>query len=181
MLYKRAHVYGKGRSRFYFMKTKQQKLTQIEEGVKSLKNSQTVVFTDFTGLTANEMNALRKDVFGLGGSMTVFKKRLLKYVFEKEGVEFNPDSFEGQMGVIFSPKDMVETAGVTYRFSKTQNNLKIMGGFNVVEKSFLSGADTKAIGQLPGREVLLGQLVYMLGSPIRSFMVVLQEKAKKSN
>lgn len=162
------------------MKTKQQKLTQIEEGVKSLKDSQSVVLTDFTGLTANEMNLLRKDVFGLGGTMAVFKKRLLKYVFEKEGMEFVPANFEGQAGVIFSPKDMVETAGVAARFSKTRTNLKIMGGFNVSEKTFVSAADTKAIGMLPGREVLLGQLVYMLGSPIRSFMVVLQEKAKKS-
>lgn len=162
------------------MKTKKQKLTQIEEGVETLKSAQSVVIADFTGLSANEMNTLRKNVFGLGGTMTVFKKRLLKYVFEKEGMEFTPSDFTGQAGVVFSPKDMVETAGVVYKFSKIQNKLKILGGFNVLEKSFINANDTKAIGQLPGREVLLGQLVYMLGTPIRSFMVVLQEKAKKS-
>ncbi|RJQ24956.1 50S ribosomal protein L10 [Candidatus Parcubacteria bacterium] len=162
------------------MKTKKQKLTQIEEGAVTLKNAQSVVITDFTGLSANEMNTLRKNVFDLGGTMSVFKKRLLKYVFEKEGMEFTPSNFAGQAGVVFSPKDMVETAGVVYKFSKVQNKLKILGGFNVLEKSFISANDTKAIGQLPGREVLLGQLVYMLGTPIRSFMVVLQEKAKKS-
>lgn len=163
------------------MKTKSQKLTQIEEGAGVLKNAQSVVLTDFTGLSANEMNTLRKNVFGLGGSLLVFKKRLLKYVFEKEGMEFTPSDFAGQAGVVFSPKDMVETAGVVYKFSKVQNKLKILGGFNVPEKSFITAKDTQAIGQLPPREVLLGQLVYMLGTPIRSFMVVLNEKAKKSN
>ena len=161
------------------MKTKKQKVAQIEEGVEALKSSQSVVLTDFTGLSANDMNTLRRDVFGIGGSTAVFKKRLLKYVFEKEGMEFTPSNFTGQAGVVFSPKDMVETAGVVARFSKQKNILKITGGFDVLAKQFISAIDTKRIGELPGREVLLGQLVYMLGTPIRSFMVVLNESAKK--
>lgn len=163
------------------MKTKAQKITQIEEGAKELKTSQTVVITDFTGLTANELNAFRKEVFALGGTMSVIKKRLLKYVFEKEGIDFDPKQFEGQTGVVFSPKDMVETAGTTYRFSKQSKLLKILGGYEVGEKKFITASDVSRIGQLPSKEVLLGQLVYMLGSPIRSFLYVLNEKSKKTN
>lgn len=163
------------------MKTKAQKVTQIEEGVKELKTSQAVVITDFTGLTANELNAFRKEVFALGGTMSVIKKRLLKYVFEKEGMEFDPKQFEGQTGVVFSPKDMVETAGVAYKFSKQNKLLKILGGFEVEEKKFMNAEDVTRIGQLPSREVLLGQLVYMLSSPIRSFLYVLNEKSKQTN
>ena len=163
------------------MKTKAQKVTQIEEGAKELKGSQSVVITDFTGLTANELNAFRKEVFALGGTMSVIKKRLLKYVFAEEGIEFDPTQFEGQTGVVFSPKDMVETAGTAYKFSKQNKLLKILGGYEVEEKKFVSAADVARIGQLPSREVLLGQLVYMLGSPIRSFLFVLNEKSKKTN
>ena len=163
------------------MKTKAQKVQQIEEGAKDLKTSQSVVITDFTGLTANEINSLRKQVYALGGSMSVIKKRLLKYVFEKEGMEFEPKSFEGQTGVVFSPKDMVDTAGVVFKFSKQNKNLKILGGYEVGEKKFIVAEDVSRIGQLPSREVLLGQLVYMLGSPIRSFLFVLNDKSKKTN
>ena len=162
------------------MKTKAQKLSQIEAGAKELKTSQTVVITDFTGLTANELNAFRKEVFALGGTMSVIKKRLLKYVFEKEGIEFDPKQFEGQTGVVFSPKDMVETSGTAYKFSKQNKLFKILGGYEVSEKKFVPATEVVMIGQLPSREVLLGQLVYMLGSPIRSFLYVLSEKSKQT-
>lgn len=160
------------------MRTKAQKAVQIEEGVADLKVSQSVVVTDFTGLTANDINTLRKQLFALGASMSVVKKRLLKYVFEKEGMAFDPKQFEGQTGVVFSPKDMVETAGVVYKFAKTHDALKMRGGFEVGEKKFIPAGDVVRIGQLPSKEVLLGQLVYMLGTPIRSFLVVLNEKSK---
>ncbi len=162
------------------MSTKAQKVTQIAEGAEALKGSQAVVITDFTGLTANDMNAFRKSLFAIGASMTVIKKRLLKYVFEKEGMEFDPKQFEGQTGVVFSPKDMVETAGTVYKFAKTREMMKVLGGFEVGEKKFVPATDVVSIGKLPSKEVLLGQLVYMLGTPIRSFMVVLNEKSKKT-
>jgi len=38
----------------------------------------------------------------------------------------------------------------------------------------------KRIGQLPSREVLLGQLAAMLTVPIKKFMFVLNEKAKQT-
>ena len=113
------------------MRTKAQKAVQIEESAKELKGSQSVVVTDFTGLTANDMNVLRKQLFALGASMSVVKKRLLKYVFAKEEIEFDPKQFEGQAGVVFSPKDMVETAGVVYKFSKAHDALKVRGGFEI--------------------------------------------------
>ncbi|MFA6365343.1 MAG: 50S ribosomal protein L10 [Candidatus Paceibacterota bacterium] len=163
------------------MKTKAQKKTQIEAAVKELKGKETVIITDFTGLSANELNAFRKSVRSIGGKVAVIKKRLLKFVFEKEGIDFDPKQFGGQAGVVFSPKDMVETAGVVYKFSKLKDLLKISGGFEMGEKKFMSATDVKRMGQLPPKEVLLGQLAYMLGAPIRSFMFVIKEKAKKSN
>ena len=91
---------------------------QIKSGEAELAKSETVVVTDFNGLTANDMNAFRKTVRAIGGVVMVMKKRLLKLVFAASGIEFNPKDFAGQAGVIFSPKDIVETAGVVYKFGK---------------------------------------------------------------
>ncbi|MDI6820654.1 MAG: 50S ribosomal protein L10 [Patescibacteria group bacterium] len=161
------------------MKTKTQKINQVKSGVEELKKNQTVIITDFTGLTANEMNMLRKVVSSLGGVFQVIKKRLLKIIFEKEGIKFDPKEFIGQMGVVFSPKDIIETAGSVYNFAKQKKDfLKILGGFDMNKKKFIEGVDVKRIGQLPSREVLLGQLVGMLTVPIRKFLFVLNEKLK---
>jgi large subunit ribosomal protein L10 len=165
------------------MRTKTQKKGDIEKGVEALAKSETVVVTDFTGLSANELNAFRRAVRTLGGVVLVMKKRLLKLAFAEKGIEFDPKEFAGQAGVVFSPKDIVETAGVVYKFSKPfakKDIFKILGGFEIKAKKFIEGKEVKQIGQLPSREVLLGQLAFMLTVPIKKLLFVMNEKAKRS-
>ncbi|MFH1162255.1 MAG: 50S ribosomal protein L10 [Candidatus Jorgensenbacteria bacterium] len=161
------------------MKTKAQKQQAVEEGLAGLKGSKTIVIADFTGISTSEMNVLRKALRGIGAAFHVVKKRLLRIIFEKEGIAMDPRELEGQMGVVFSPNDLVETAGVVHRFSRGKELLKFLGGVEVKEKKFIEGADVKRIGALPSREVLLGQLAYMLTVPIKKFLFVLSEKSKK--
>ena len=163
-------------------KTKAHKARVVQEGEAEALKSVSVIVADFTGLTANDMNAFRRILRESGSAFRVIKKRLLKIIFEKNGMAFDPKQFSGQVGVVFSPNDMLSTAGVVYTFAKpfaTKNIFKILGGFEIAEKQFVSGVDVKRLGQLPSREVLLSQLVGMLASPIRSFLFILNEKAKK--
>ena len=162
------------------MKTKAQKKILVEEGAADLKKSQAVVFADFTGIAVNDLNRFRKALKEVGGSFTVAKKRLLKFIFEKEKIEFDPNQFEGQVGVVYSPKDLVETANVVYKFSKGSEFFKILGGFDLTEKAFVAGGDVKKMGQLPTREALLGQLAFMLTVPMKKLVFVLDQQVKKS-
>ena len=165
------------------MKTKAQKQEVVAASAKELAASQSVVITDFTGLSVNQLAVLRRTLRNMGAPYRVVKKRLLKFVFEKEGIAFNPKEFEGQTGVVFSPKDMVETANAVYQFAKQHEKagfFKILGGFDVPAKAFVSAADVTAMGKLPGRQTLLGQLVGMLASPIRSLVFVLDQYSKKT-
>lgn len=167
------------------MKTKAQKTKAVEEGLEEFRKSKTIVITDFTGLSANEMNALRRALRAIETPFRVVKKRLLRLIFEKEGASsVNPKEFEGQMGVAFSPKDVVEVSGVVYRFGKDKEKagtFKIVGGLDVAEKRFMSAEEVRAIGQLPSRDVLIGQLVGMIAAPIKSFLFVLKAKSEKTS
>lgn len=160
-------------------KTKQQKAKDIETGLAALKKSETVVLADFTGLSVNELNSFRRNLEKLGLAFKVLKKRLLKIVFEKENIAFDPNKFQGQTGVIFSSKDAVETSAPVYQFAKQKEFLKILGGFDVKGKKFIEAVDIKRYGSLPSREVLLGQLVGMLVMSIKQFLYVLDQKSKK--
>lgn len=165
------------------MKTKQQKKQAVEKGSAELKKSETVVFTDFTGLSANDMNALRRELKAIGAKLSVMKKRLVRVMFEGHGVSFDPKGYEGQLGVVFSPKDALETAGVVVKFAKQfekKGFMKILGGFDAKEKALVERATMVRYGSIPSREVLLTQLVGLLISPIRSLVYVLDQKAKKA-
>lgn len=166
------------------MKTKLQKQEQLKLGEKSIQDSRTVVLADFTGLSANDMNGFRRAMRAIGAPVRVIKKRVLKIAFEKAGLPFDLVNFAGQAAAAFSTKDLVDLAGSVYRFGKPFEKLgsfKILGGYDLEAKTFVSSQDVKRLGQLPSKEVLLGQLVGMLALPIRSFLFVLNEKAKKSN
>lgn len=163
------------------MKTKAQKIKAVEDATIMLKASQTVIFTDFAGIPVNQVNQFRKSLTAIGCALSVIKKRLVKIIFEKEKMTFDPEQFVGQTAVVFSPKDLVETANVVYKFSKGKELFKILGGFDVNDKKFVEAADVKKLGQLPGREALLGQLAFMLTVPIKKLLFVMNEQSKKSS
>lgn len=166
------------------MKTKKQKIEAVEGGLEDLKKSKTIIITDFTGLSSNEMNALRRALRAISTPFRVVKKRLLKIIFEKSGAPFDPKQYSGQMGVAFSPKDIVEVAGTVYRFAKEHEKkgiFKILGGLDVAEKRFIDAKEVMVIGKLPPREILIGQLVGMIAAPIKSFLFVLKAKSERSS
>ena len=162
------------------MLTRKQKEKILEDESKGLKNSKTLIFTDFTGLSANEASAFRKSLRDLGAKYRVMKKRLLGIILKEHGVPVERKELNGQVGLVVSPEGISETAGKVYAFFKEhKERFKILGGVEMEGKKILSKSEVEMIGSLPPREVLLGQLVYMLGSPIRKFMFVLNEKSKK--
>lgn len=163
------------------MLTKQQKLKQIEESKEILKDNQSLVFVDFSGVTMEELKKLRRALKEVGAKMKVFKKKLLRIAFKESGMDFNPEQFESQAATVFSDKDISEIAGSVYKFSKSlkkDSSFGILGAYNLLDKLFIDAETVKKIGQLPPKEILLGQLVGMLSMPIKMFMNVLNEKVK---
>lgn len=160
-------------------KTKAQKVQQIEEGVKEIGGNKTLILTDFTGTGVNDMNSLRKLLADKETKFKVFKKRLLKIIFEKEGVDIDPKKFDGQVGVVISPKGVEEIAGDVFKFSKQFKTFQILGGIDIAAKRVLNAEEITAIGQLLPREILLAQVVGTIAAPIRSFLHILSKIGSK--
>ena len=160
-------------------KTKNQKIEEVKEVAEKVNETKTIVLADFTGLSANGMNTFRARLHETGMKFRVIKKRLLKRVFESTGIDINPEEVEGQLGIVMSQNDIADTAQPIYTFQEEhKETFKIMGGCEVVEKNVLGAEEVTRIGALPSREVLIGQLVGMFASPIKSFLFVLNEKSK---
>ena len=143
-----------------------------------LKGSKILLFTDFTGTGVEEIKKLRKLVRDLGAKYKVIKKKLMRVAFENSQIGFDPERFESQLGTIFSPKDISEVAGPVYKFSKEveKKGFKILGAYDLEKGEFLEGDFVKKIGQLPPREIILGQLAGVLSAPLKMLMYVLDQK-----
>lgn len=161
------------------MKTKAQKEEQIANGLEKLNSAKTVVFADFTGTTANSMNGLRKTLHEINASFSVFKKRLLRVLFQKKDIAVNPEEFEGQVGVAFSNDGIDILAGKIYNFTKQAKTIKIRGGLDLATMKFFSGDEVEAIGKLPPRDILLAHVVGTIAAPMSALLYVLSERQKQ--
>lgn len=170
------------------MKTKAQKQEELVKAEELLKGSKFLAFAEFSGIPAEEVRKLRRSAKELGASILVIKKRLLSLLFKQKGIDFDLKKFKTSIGTVFST-DMEKGSGAVYKFlsqlgetkdEKAANIKKILGGYDLAKMDVLDAQKVIAIGQLPPREVIIGQLMGMLVAPLRTFMYILTEKAKMS-
>jgi large subunit ribosomal protein L10 len=166
------------------MKTKAQKAVEIKEAQELLSKNENLVFTDFTGVSFEFLKKLKVQLRKSGATFKVVKKRLLKVAMKEQGIEFDPVQFDSQLGTIFVPKSLSESASIIYKFArevaKEKKEFKILGAFDTKEKKALTAEEFTVIAKLPSREVLLSMVLGGMTGPLRAFMYLLQELAKRT-
>jgi large subunit ribosomal protein L10 len=149
-------------------KTRQQKQETVTSLLAGLKNSKSVVFANFQGVTVNKAEELRKTCRQEGIGVLVAKKTLLKRACQESGLnEINPDIFNGGVASFFG-QDEVSPARVVQTFAKTNEVVNIHGG--ILEGKFIDTAMVKSLALLPTKIELLGKLVGTLQAPISGFV-----------
>ncbi len=168
------------------MKTKLQKTKDVEKAGDLVKKSKSIVFVDFSKTPTKSIDVLKNSLRGIEGVYKVIKKRLLNIALKQNNIEVDTKNFESQLGTVFSSKDIVDSAGIVYRFAKEKEkeipDFKLLGGYDFESSRYFAADEIKRIGRLPGKQILLGQLVGMIQAPLRSLAFVLDqiEKVKKS-
>ena len=171
------------------MKTKVQKNDELKKAKALLDKSQALIFADFTKITAENVRKFRGELNKVGASFLVIKKRLLSLLLKEKGIDADLKQFKTSVGAVFIEGGIENAAGPAYQFfskldvpdgaAKDIWVKHLLGGYDGASSAVMDGAQVIAIGRLPPREVLIAQLLGMLNAPIRSFVYVLDQKAKK--
>ena len=149
-------------------KDKEQIVKKITDEFKQAKS---VVFTDYKGLSANEVTELRKKLRAEDVSYQVVKKSLIQIALNNLKVTADIKNYEGPVAVAVSEKDEVMPAKLVAETAKKNENLKMVGG--VLENKFLDEAEIKALSLLPGKDELIAKAVGSISAPVRNFVGVL--------
>jgi large subunit ribosomal protein L10 len=168
------------------MKSKTQKQTELTKGKDLFEKSESVLLVDFSKVATSDLRNLRKELSAAGSKMLVLKKRLLNLIFKEKGIDYSAKDLKTQVAAIFTP-NIEAAASSVYKFfaglekeKKIEGN-KILGGYDIKGSQPLASDRVIFIGKLPPREALLGQLLYMIASPLRSFLYVLDQKSKQQS
>jgi large subunit ribosomal protein L10 len=164
------------------MKTKAQKQEAVEKAGELIEKSNVLIYTDFGGVTVEDTKKLRRALREIGAQMFVLKKRLLGVAMKEKGHSFDPKAYSASVGAVFAPDGIESASGTVVKFFKERKleKDKVLGGYDIAAKQPLEKDFVLMIGNLPSRDVLLGQFLGMLSAPVRSFLYILKQKSEQT-
>lgn len=168
---------------------REEKVRIIDELSKAISGCSVAILTDYQGLTASEMDVLRRQLREQNIEYRVVKNTLARFAAEKADKEFLVGSLEGPVAIAFGYGDVTEPARALNGYIKgSESPMSIKGGF--LGDRLLTIDEVGRLAKMPPREVLIAQvlagmqapvtgLVSCLAAPIRGFMGVLQSRIKQ--
>jgi large subunit ribosomal protein L10 len=138
--------------------------TAIVDEIKALfDDSQAAVFTEYRGLTVDQLAELRGELRNSGTEYKVYKNTLVRRAATDAGYQLD-EILVGPVAIAFAKNDAAAAAKALKKFSDDNDALILKGG--VLGETTLSTDDIKALAKLPSREVLLAQIAGTMQSPM---------------
>lgn len=141
-----------------------EKAAVIEEITADINEAQAVFAVDYRGITVTQVADLRSKLRESDTTFRVVKNTLTERAADQAGAESLKALLEGPTALAFVKGDAAAAAKTISDTAKEIELLPFKGG--LMDGNALSVDDIKAISKLPSREVLYGQLVGIVASPI---------------
>lgn len=160
--------------------TRQEKAEMIDELASILESSTNIYITDVEGLNASNSTELRRACFKNDITLRVVKNTLLKKAMERvEAKEFDGvyDSLKGNTAIMISevgnaPAKIIET------FRKKSEKPVLKAAW--IDSAVYVGDDQlKNLVSLKSKEELVGEIIGLLQSPLKTVVSQLQSGGQK--
>ena len=154
-------------------KIQESKTKAIGELKESFSASQDFIFTDYRGLTVEQITNLRKNLRAKQVEYKVVKNNFARIAFQQLSAPDVSSYFVGPTAVAIAPKDSSEVAKILLDFAKEAPNLKVKGA--LVGGTLYNAAQTEAYSKLPGRLELISMLMSVMNGPARNLAAALND------
>jgi large subunit ribosomal protein L10 len=152
------------------MITREQKEQIIKEVAEKIKESKAIIFTDYKGISVEEMTELRKDLRNKGIELKVMKQTLFALAVKKAGVDIDLSNMKNHPVAFAFGRDEVEPAKAVHEFNKKTEKLEMLGG--ALNGKTISLEELKSLALMPSREEMYAKVVGSLASPLRGLVTV---------
>jgi len=158
------------------MMNKEKKESYIKEMAAQFDKSEAVLVTHYQGLSVKELDNLRKQMREHGIQFKITKNRITKIALQKSRCKDISNLFTGPTAVALS-KDAISSAKILTKFSKENENLKILGG--IMGKEILDVAAVANVATLPTLDEARAKIIGILRSPAQKIVSILLAPASK--
>lgn len=154
-------------------KTRAQKEETKDILSQKLRDSKSVVFTDYRGMTMGQISDLRIKLREQNAEFTVTKNTLMNLALKEAQLPVaSKEIEEGPTATLFSFEDEIAPIKTLVKALKDAQIGKIKGG--VVDGELMDSYSVIRLSSLPGKLELRGQVVGLIASPLQGIVGVLQ-------
>jgi large subunit ribosomal protein L10 len=141
-----------------------QKAAVVDEVAEQIQSADAIFAVDYRGISVKQAMELRQQLTAAGARFQVVKNRLTVRAADKAGAEDLKQLLEGPTAFTYVAGDPALAAKAIATFKRQNGLLEFKGGTMAGE--FLTVEQLEAIARLPARDVLYGQFVGVLASPV---------------
>ena len=143
----------------------------IEELRERIASSKNLFFTNYAGLTVEEISKLRNELRKDGSTYGVVKNTLFKRAASEDLAKQLDAILAGPTGVVFAGEDPVAPAKALKTFSDQTKPVGVKAAY--IDGKLVDAAQVQALAALPPKQELLAKLVGSLKSPLYGLVTVL--------
>ena len=158
------------------MLNKEQKKQYITDMTAKFEKTEAVIVTHYQGLTMSQLDDLRAKMREHGIKFKITNNRITKLALEKTKCKDLSNLFTGPTAIALS-EDAITTAKILTKFSKENENLKILGG--IMGSDILDVAGVQNVAALPSLDEARAKIVGILSSPAQKIASILLAPASK--
>jgi large subunit ribosomal protein L10 len=141
-----------------------QKAAVIEEVAGQISEAEAIFAVDYRGISVPQAAELRTKLRDADATFRVVKNTLSERAAEQAGAGELREHLQGPTAMTFVRGDAAAAAKALSDFARATGFLAFKGGW--MNGKPLTGDEIVAISRMPSREVLYGQLVGMVASPL---------------
>ncbi len=155
------------------------KTAAIEETKKVLSDYNDFIFTEYRGLTVEQISALRDKLREHEAPMKVVKNNFARVAFEEMKIDNVAGYLSGPTAIVMAKEDSNEAAKVLFDFAKDTPALVIKGGY--IGNEIYDQAKIEAYSKVPGKKQLIAMLMSTINGPVQKIAATLQAYVDKKS
>jgi large subunit ribosomal protein L10 len=152
--------------------SKIERQNQVAVLTDRLKDTKNIYVTDFSGLSVGKITELRRRLRAAGARYIVVKNTLAQRALAANRIAELDDHLAGPTGLVLAGNDPLAAAKVLGEFAKENQKPSVRIG--LVDGKAVNPAYVKRLGELPGREALLGQFAGCLNGVLYQMVGALE-------
>lgn len=135
------------------------------------------IFTDYRGLTVEQITDLRRQLRAKNCQFKVIKNNFARVAFEEMQITNVAEYLAGPTAIALGKEDANEVAKILFDYAKDTPALTVKGAF--LDKELYDAKKLEAYSKLPGKKQLIAMIMSTINAPIQKVAATLQAYVDK--